>query len=985
MDKVIVPQRLGVGSMTQVAAKGPQDSVMYRNVDDDKDSFFQFKHKPYVFFASNTIELDFKEDLYDFGSTVSLDMKYGDKFIADTISDLYLVIDLPALDQVPRKKDSYATTFTMNKKKFDLKEAYNSEMITKPVKKKIKPKPIPYYKIEKIQNESKKIEIKDVHTPTPVPIITPTPTPTPIIKKVNKPTLKYLPIKGTTKLPLSKNLTTPTPTPSQEIITMKYRNQTFNNTPLPVTLNTPTPVPEKYPLFTPIYKPETFYEAPLTLKYSLPKETPVSTPVVVLSNTPLPFTPLPATPAPTILNTPVESMHVPVFHNTPTPSVISTPIPKLISTPTPIIHTPTPYVQTPIPNIVHTPAPSNMVTPLQGESNIIKPTPVPRILSTPVPPIISTPSPSDIKPMKIRETPTPNILYTPVPEPNATPSGFVELHTPVPSVNATPVPIIFVTPAPNEPNTYTLKYNLMQVLVTPEPTPSPVVEQITATPEPVIVTTPTPTPTPTNTPTPTPMPPIIIDTPTPTPLTLGQVITMKYNIPVYTSTPLPPDIITPTPSPIVLNTPTPVPVHTPTPLPMTPEPIIETTPTPVQDTSPITLKYKTMTLKYKSSTKNSAIVSKQIKNTFSKISGYSANTPTPIPMKKIDGFVPTPSPKVEFQKKMMKSVNPTYLYHDTFYTNKIGYALIDRIVFSIDNEVITEYSGEELELHNRLFTSKPHQAAMKEMVGIYDTASEIRNNGLTNKKLHVPLPLFWSKTYKQHFPLVAMTESVIDIKVTFKKLSEIAYVYGTTDTVYMRVGNNGSINLTVGASNIITACEPLRAKLMVEHHILSPIEKTFFQRNVNEFLFKSPSKNTLPIKDKLNKLQLTFLQPTEWLAFCYRENGNGRYQYSKIESLRLFFNGVERVREAPNSEYYRLLQKHLFFDNNPNDNVYIYSFALKAGHGQPSGTINMSKLIKKELEIVVPTKTSYNDELIVFSSSYNVLKTDGTKGSLMFY
>lgn len=977
MDKVIVPQRLGVGSMTQVAAKGPQDTVMYRNVDEEKDSMFQFKHKPYVFFASNTTELEFKEDIYDFGSTISLDIKYGDKFMADTISDLYLSIDLPALDQVPRKIDTVANTFTMNKKNFDLKEAYNSEMITKRPSKKVVSKPITYYKIQKIQNESKMIEVKNTPTPTPIQTLTPTPTP---IRKISKPTLKYVPIiEETTKLPLSSNILTPTPVPQQEFITMKYKNVTFKNTPLPVTLNTPTPTPDKYPSFTPLYDPDVFYDPPLTLKYSIPKQTPCSTPVSIITNTPLPTTPVPTTPVPVILNTPIQALYVPVIHSTPVPMVISTPVPKVISTPAPIVHTPMPYVQTPVPNVVHTPAPTHMVTPMQSESTVISSTPTPVILQTPAPTIITTPIPSDIKPVNVRETPIPNIIHTPVPEPKTTPSGFVELHTP------TPIPMIFVTPEPNEPNVYTLKYNLMQVLVTPEPTPSPVPEQM-ITPEPIILTTPTPTPLSINTPTPTPMSPIIIGTPTPLPLTIGQLITMKYNVPVYTSTPLSPDIETPTPSPVILNTPTPVPVITPTPIPfITPEPIIELTPVPPENRAPITLKYKTMTLKYKTNTKNSFIVSKNIKNTFSKISGYSQNTPTPIPMRKINGFVPTPSPKIKHSKNMMKNVNPTYLYNDTFYTNKIGYALIDRVVFSVDNEVITEYSGEELELHNRLFTSKAHEAGIKEMIGIYDTENEIRNNGLANKKLHVPLPLFWSKTYKQHFPLVAMSESVIDVKVSFKKLKDIAYVFGTTETVYMRVGANGSINLTVGASDTITACEPLRAKLMVEHHILSPIEKTFFQRNVNEFLFKSPSKNTLPIKDKLNKLQLTFLQPTEWLAFCYRERGNGRYQYSKIESLRLYFNGVERVREPPNTEYYRLLQKHLFFDNNPNDNVYIYSFALRAGHGQPSGSMNMSKVIKKELEIIVPDKASYDDELIVFSSSYNVLKTDGTKGTLMFY
>ena len=982
MDKVIVPQRLGIGSMTQVAAKGPQDQDMYRNID-EKDSFFQFKHKPYVFFASNTVELDFNEDLYDFGSTVSLQMKYGDKFIADTISDLYLSVDLPALNQVARKIESSASTFTMSKKDFSIKEAYNSEMFNRPRDKVIKKlKNIPY---KKIQENVKKIEVKTIYTPTPIPTITPTPTP--LSRKVNKPTLKYLPIRTNKILPLSKHIITPTPKPQQEMITMKYRNDAFTNTPLPITLNTPTPVPEKYPLFTPIYDKSVFFDSPLTLKYSTKNNIPLSTPTITTSQTPLPSTPAPSTPTPLILNTPIEELYVHVIQNTPTPHMISTPIPKLIVTPSPVIHTPTPYRETPIPNTIHTPVPNHMITPMQSESEALRHTPISNTILTPIPTIISTPSPSDIKPFNIRETPTPNVIQTPIPKPNVTPSEFVHISTPVPHVNATPAPMIFVTPAPYEENVYTLKYNIMQIIVTPEPTPTPPPEQL-VTPEPIIITTSTPTPTLTLTPTPTPTPmkPIILGTPTPVPLTIGQLITLKYNIPVFTTTPLPPDVMEPSPTPeILLHTPTPVPISTPNPPPVTPEPIIQTTPTPLIDTSPVTLKYKTMTLKYKTSTKNSSIVSKHIKSTYSKISPDSPYTPTPIPMKKINGFVPTPSPFIESKKNLMKSIRPTYLYNDTFYTNKIGFALIDRVTFSIDNEVITEYSGEDLELHHRMFVNKPHEAAIKEMVGIYDTETEIRNNGLTNKKLHIPLPLFWSKTYKQHFPLVAMTDSMIEVKVTFKKLEELSYVFGTTDTVYMRVGNNGSINFTVGQSNIITACEPLRAKLMVEHHILSPIEKTFFQRNMNEFLFRSPSKNIVPIKDKLNKLQMTFLQPTEWLAFCYRERGNGRYQYSRIESLRMYFNGVERIREPPNSEYYRILQKHLYFDNNASDNVYLYSFALKTRHGQPSGTINVSKLIKKELEIIVPDKTSYDDELIIFSSSYNVLKTDGTKGTLMFY
>ena len=934
MDKEIVPQRLGVGSMSQLAAKGPQDEHMYRSIDDEKTSVFQFKHQPYVFFASNTIELDFKEDIYNFGSTVSLELKYGDKFIADMIGEMYLMLDLPALVQVPSKVQGTANTQAMMRKNFNVKEAYNSEMLQKPI---VKPTiPTVFSKIKTLQKKTKSVFKEDIEKDV-LPVITPTPVPR---KKKVTPTLKYIPVIKRKEIPISKNIMTPVPPtpPPQQILTMKYKNKTIS-TPLPINMSTPTPVPTSTPIFTPIYNPDI-----LTLKYSpkrddsyvIGSDTRETIKQTDTSDTLLTSLPIEPTPINSIVSTPIAITETII--QTPSPNILNTPVPKVISTPSPIIHTPMPLIQTPVPKLIHTPVPKLIPTPIMGK-NLIKVTPGPKIMTTPVPKVIATPVLTDITPIPIKQTPTPKYIFTPIPEHISTPIVFVELHTPIPQTQPTPIPKILATPVAKEETT--LKYTLLQDVV-PVNTPSPIMIT-TPTPTPNIIMTPTPTPTPIMM---TPTPSLVIYTPTPTPM-----------------------VMIPTPSPII---------YTPTPIPEV------YTPTPIPKPKSVTMKYKGMTMKYKPNTKFNMKANNDLKNTFLKISGRE-NVPTPIPMRKTNGFEPTPSPTIEASSKVMNSTLPTYVYNDTFYTNKIGFALIDNVSFLIDGEVITEYSGEYLELHHRLYTSKAHENGLKEMVGVYDTEDEIRKNALCAKKLFVPLPLFWSKTYKQYFPLIAMSESKIEVKISFKKLRDVAYVYDTLDTVFMRVGNNGTISLQVGESDTIASHEPLQAKLLLEHHILSPIEKTFFQRNINEFIFRSPQINILPIRDKLNKLQLSFLQPTEWLAFCYRERGNGRYQFSKIESLRMYFNGIERIREPPNSEFYRLLQKHLYFDNNSNDNVYVYSFALKAGHGQPSGSINMSKIIKKELEISVPTKASYDDELIVLSSSYNILKTDGSKGNLMFY
>ena len=86
-----------------------------------------------------------------------------------------------------------------------------------------------------------------------------------------------------------------------------------------------------------------------------------------------------------------------------------------------------------------------------------------------------------------------------------------------------------------------------------------------------------------------------------------------------------------------------------------------------------------------------------------------------------------------------------------------------------------------------------------------------------------------------------------------------------------------------------------------------------------------------------------------------------------------------------NSEFYRLINKYLYFDNFDNNNIYVYSFCLKSGHGQSSGSINFSRVINKEVEIILPDNINYNGTLYAFSSAFNFLKCDGSKGSLLFY
>ena len=338
----------------------------------------------------------------------------------------------------------------------------------------------------------------------------------------------------------------------------------------------------------------------------------------------------------------------------------------------------------------------------------------------------------------------------------------------------------------------------------------------------------------------------------------------------------------------------------------------------------------------------------------------------------------------QVQEPVVETVTANTVTQNVYYNNNIGLSLIESISVRSENQVLCEFSGESLDLHNKLNVTKGKLNCMKEMYGIYDTRTSLVENGKTSKQLYINIPLFWNKTFRQFFPLIAMGNSKLQIRVKLRELSKIANVEGSEEKVFPIIINN-CVHFRVGEGDKVKSVGELKAHLMVQSFILSPLEKKLFLHNRNTFLYKRIYTNTFDIKHRFQRVSLNFLHPTEWLAFCYKPSTNCMFEYEKLESIRLIFDGVERHRTEMHPEFYRLLQKHNYFENSDNDNIYVYSFCLKAGHGQNSGSINFSKVLNKELEVVLKKAESYKGTLHVFASSYNFLECDGNSGKLLFY
>jgi hypothetical protein len=323
---------------------------------------------------------------------------------------------------------------------------------------------------------------------------------------------------------------------------------------------------------------------------------------------------------------------------------------------------------------------------------------------------------------------------------------------------------------------------------------------------------------------------------------------------------------------------------------------------------------------------------------------------------------------------------------NVYYKNNVGLSMIDKVVVKADNQIICEYSGETLDLHNQLHISNDKKNCMKEMYGSYETKTSLVLNGKTSKKLFINIPLFANKTCRQFFPLIALGSTQLTFTVVLNKLSDLVNVEGTENHIFTYIGDTGCVILKVGEGDKVNTLGKLNVQMMVQSFMLSPLEHSLFLHNTNTFMYKRMYTDIFELKQKQQKFSLSFMHPTEWLAFCYRPSTNERFEYERVESLKMTFNGVDVHRDKMNPDFFRLLQKHSYFENNMNDNIYVYSFCLKAGHGQNSGSINFSKITEKEVEITLSlsnTKT-YSGKLFVFASSYNFLECDGKKGKLLY-
>ncbi len=108
---------------------------------------------------------------------------------------------------------------------------------------------------------------------------------------------------------------------------------------------------------------------------------------------------------------------------------------------------------------------------------------------------------------------------------------------------------------------------------------------------------------------------------------------------------------------------------------------------------------------------------------------------------------------------------------------------------------------------------------------------------------------------------------------------------------------------------------------------------------------------------------------------------------SSLSSAKIIVNNNERIRER-DSTYFNYIQPYQHFNIKADLGINMYSFAINPMYHQPSGTFNLSKVHKLQLEIIPSTNPDNTNNtpltLYIYAFSYNILRIAEGMGGLAF-
>jgi hypothetical protein len=393
-------------------------------------------------------------------------------------------------------------------------------------------------------------------------------------------------------------------------------------------------------------------------------------------------------------------------------------------------------------------------------------------------------------------------------------------------------------------------------------------------------------------------------------------------------------------------------------------------------------------------------------------------------------IVPVTTPKAQF----------------TSYVNGIGYNCIEHIKLHINGQLVQTIDSKLMYLLNELNNSYTKKKSFYKMTAYHNEGFSIGNHNKEDVNSILVVPFFFSRDPSMALPLCALTHSDVKLVVKFKTLEQCIIRAHNADGDTM-VGINGYHLTNMGADNITLVADPLTLdppetdlrgavparfekyeedvigdiatfEVFTENIYLDDREKKMFLNRELTYLIElyhigntrtitnpnHESTYTMDIEGKNpTKYIMWYLQredvfhnnyydnhtyeyPIKYSSAVYHANNNNHLLKNATVSL----NNAD-VNDNVDAIFLSDVELYQKFENSSEDIIYLFSFALHPRKLEPTGTVNLSRILYKSLRLTLTNNEKFTDQGITpnilfkyYTCYYNILVIKDGLGGLMY-
>ena len=283
---------------------------------------------------------------------------------------------------------------------------------------------------------------------------------------------------------------------------------------------------------------------------------------------------------------------------------------------------------------------------------------------------------------------------------------------------------------------------------------------------------------------------------------------------------------------------------------------------------------------------------------------------------------------------------------DCVYQNNTGFRLIKKVQIKCDKNVLAEYTGQLMYILHKLQRKESKDVGYYNMLGVQESSAEENLSG-AERTLYIPLRIWDGEDWEEFFPIGSLTNQQVVLYIELD----------TSDSVTVRrTDSEVKVNLKVSSNGVkstlitgLTTAHKLDMELYVDYIYLNEHEKFAVQYEYNHYVFRRYLHYEEDLAYKDFSTELPFNKPVEQLLWVVH-SPKDKLNFEVVDSTTLILGDIDSKVDFDKS-YYNIIQPYFHGNTIPDDNIYMYSFALLPFNKQPNGSVLLAKLQKKALRL----------------------------------